>query len=209
MPRRFNLARRPFVDTRSANLAVGFLTVLVVALSFVAGRTVIGYFVDSSRTRASIASLRAEISSLEEERQKAAASLARVDVASLSTDIEDANEIALRRAFSWTRFLSRLEKTLPSDLRISSVGLQKMTGPSGSTASDRGAPSETVLVALALISRDPNGLPRTIRAFDASPWFSKPTPASEDRGEKGLPEGRRLVLTVMYRDAGARGDGRP
>jgi hypothetical protein len=210
MPGRFNLARRPFVDTRPANLTAGFLAVLVAALSFVAARTVIRYFADSSRTRASIASLRAEISSLEEARQKAAASLARVDVALLAADVEDANEIALRRAFSWTRFLTRLEKTLPSDLRIASIGLQKrMTGSSGSPASERHSPSETLLVTLTLISRDPNGLPKTIRAFDASPWFEKPTPASEDRGEKGLPEGRRLVLTVAYHDAEGRTEGRP
>ena len=209
MTGRFNLARRPFVDTRPANLTAGILAVLVAALSFVAARTVISYFADSSRTRASITSLRAEISSLEEARQKAAASLARVDVASLAADVEDANEIALRRAFSWTRFLTRLEKTLPSDLRIASIGLQKVTASSGSPALERRAPSETVLMTLTLISRDPNGLPKTIRAFDASPWFDKPTPASEDRGEKGLPEGRRLILTVAYHDAEDRTEGHP
>jgi hypothetical protein len=208
MPAPFNLARRPFVDTRPANLTAGFLAVLVAALSFVAARTVTRYFADSSRTRASIASLRAEISSLEEARRKAEASLARVDVASLAADVEDANEIALRRAFSWTRFLSRLEKTLPADLRVASIGIQKMTVPSGSPASAHRGPSETVLVALTLISRDPNGLPKTIRAFDASPWFENPTPASEDRGEKGLPEGRRLMLTVAYHDVEGRTEGR-
>jgi len=209
MPGRFNLARRPFVDTRPANLVAGFFAVLVAALSFVAVRTVARYFADSSRTRASIASLKAEISSFEEARQKAEASLARVDVASLAADVEDANEIAVRRAFSWTRFLSRLEKTLPSDLRIASIGLQKMTGSPGSPVPERRASPETLLVTLTLISRDPNGLPRTIRAFDASPWFDKPTPASEDRGEKGLPEGRRLVLTVAYHDVEGGTKGQP
>ena len=209
MPGRFNLARRPFVDTRPANLTAGVLVVLVAALSFVAARTVIRYFADSSRTRASIASLRAEISSLEEARQKADASLARVDVASLAADVEDANEIALRRAFSWTRFLSRLEKTLPPDLRIASIALQKRPEASGSRAAGRPGPAETVLVNLTLISRDPNGLPKTIRAFDASPWFETPSPASEDRGEKGLPEGRRLVLSVVYHDVEGRKERRP
>jgi Tfp pilus assembly protein PilN len=209
MPGRFNLARRPFVDTRPANLTAGFLVVLAAALSFVAARTVIRYFADSSRTRASIASLRAEISSLEEARQKADASLARVDVASLAADVEDANEIALRRAFSWTRFLSRLEKTLPPDLRIASIALQKRPEASGSRAAGRPGPAETVLVNLTLISRDPNGLPKTIRAFDASPWFETPSPASEDRGEKGLPEGRRLVLSVVYHDVEGRKERRP
>src|SRR5664280_1224320 len=190
MPGRFNLARRPFVDTRPANLTAVFLAVLVAALSFVAARTVIRYFAESSRTRASIVTLRAEISSLEDARQKAATSLARLDVPALAADVEDANEIALRRAFSWTRFLTRLEKTLPADLRIGSIGLQKMTGSSGSPALERRASSETVLVTLTLISRDPNGLPKTIRAFDASPWFGEPTPTAVRKAGERI---RRLL----------------
>ncbi len=204
MPRRFNLARRPFVDTRPANLTAGFLAVLVLGVSFVAVRTVFRYLDDSRRTRTAIAELRTDIARLEDERRKAEASLQRVDVSALSADVEDANAIALRRAFSWTRFLTRLEKTLPSDVRVSTISLQKTTaGPVGS--GPKGIGGETVLVGLTLISRDPDGLPKTIRAFDASPWFEKPTPSSEDRGEKSVPEGRRLVLSVHYRDV----EGRP
>ncbi len=209
MPGRFNLARRPFVDTRPANLTATFLAVLVAALSFVAARTVIRYFADSSRTRASIASLRAEISSLEGERRRAEASLARIDVDALASDVEDANEIALRRAFSWTRFLSRLEKTLPPDIRIASIGLQKIAAASPAMAIARRGSGESVIVSLVLVSRDPNGMPKTIRAFDASPWFESPTPSSEDRGEKGLPEGRRLALSVTYHDGEGRKESRP
>jgi hypothetical protein len=209
MPGRFNLARRPFVDTRPANLTAMFLAALVAALSFVAARTVIRYFADSSRTRASISSLRAEIASLEEARRRAEASLARIDVGGLASDVGDANEIALRRAFSWTRFLSRLEKTLPPDIRIASIGLQKLAAAPGTPVLARRGSRESVLVSLVLVSRDPNGLPKTIRAFDASPWFEGPTPASEDRGEKGLPEGRRLVLSVAYHDVEGRKGGRP
>src|ERR1019366_9897611 len=99
MPGRFNLARRPFVDTRPANLTAAFLAVLVAALSFVAARTVIRYFADSSRTRASIASLGAEISSLEDARQKAAEPLARLDVPALAADAESSNATSLIGAF--------------------------------------------------------------------------------------------------------------
>ena len=204
MARRFNLARRPFVDTRPANLTVGFLAFLVLAVSFVAARTVFRYLDDSRRTRTAIADLRTDIARLEEERQRADLSLQRVDVAALSSDVEDANAIALRRAFSWTRFLTRLEKTLPPDVRVSVISLQRMSGPAGtgaaSPAAVRGISGESVAVSLTLISRDPNGLPKTIRAFDASPWFEKPTPVSEDRGEKGVPEGRRISVNVRYRD---------
>ena len=202
MARRFNLARRPFVDTRPANLTAGILAVLVLGVSFVAARTVFRYLDDSRRTRDAIADLRTEIARLEDERQRAEASLARVDVASLSSDVEGANALALRRAFSWTRFLTRLEKTLPANVRIATVSLQKSTGVASAAAASRtvGASGESMLVGLTLISRDPNGLPETIRAFYRSPWFDRPSPASEDRGEKSVPEGRRLTLTVLYRD---------
>ena len=192
MPKAFNLARRPFVDTRPANLTAGFLAALVLGVSFVAVKTVVGYLNDSRRTRTAIADLRTDIARLEEERQKAEASLTRVDVAGLSADVEDANAIALRRAFSWTRFLTRLERTLPADVRIASITLQKTPAGAG-----RGIGGESVLVSLTLISRDPNGLPNTIRAFDASPWFERPAPSNEDRGERSVPEGRRLSLTVQ------------
>ena len=38
---------------------------------------------------------------------------------------EEANELARLRAFSWSRFLTRLEKTLPNDVRVVSVSLTK------------------------------------------------------------------------------------
>jgi hypothetical protein len=205
MARRFNLSRRPFVDTRPANLTAGVLAVLVLVVSFVAARTVFRYFDDSRRTREAIAALKTEIARLEGERERAEASLARVDVAGLTADVEDANAIALRRAFSWTRFLTRLEKTLPASVRIASISLQKSAAAAGAAPSLRSASGETVLVGLTLISRDPDGLPTTIRAFYASPWFERPAPSSEDRGEKSVPEGRRLVLKVRYRDV----EGRP
>lgn len=205
MPRRFNLARRPFVDTRPANLTAGVLAVLVLGVSFVAARTVLRYFDDSRRTRDAIAGLRTTIIRLEDERQRAEAALDRVDVGSLSADVEDANAIALRRAFSWTRFLTRLEKTLPGSVRIAAISLQKSAKPVGTSGGLKSVSGESMRVGLTLISRDPDGLPKTIRAFDASPWFDRPTPSSEDRGEKSVPEGRRIVLSVLYRDV----EGRP
>jgi Tfp pilus assembly protein PilN len=203
MARRFNLARRPFVDTRPANLTALVLLVLVLGVSFVAVRTVFRYLDDSRRTRDAIAQLKSEIARLEDERARAEASLSRIDVGALAADVDEANAIALRRAFSWTRFLTRLEKTLPSDVRIGSISLQKGATPAGGAGRARPGSGESMTVGLVLISRDPNGLPKTIRAFDASPWFERPAPASEDRGEKSVPEGRRLALSVLYRDVEA------
>jgi hypothetical protein len=205
MARRFNLSRRPFVDTRPANLTAGILAVLVLGVSFVAARTVFRYLDESRRTRSAIADLKTEIARLEDERQRAESSLARIDVGTLSADVDDANAIALRRAFSWTRFLTRLEKTLPENVRIAGITLQRAVGASGAAGGLRSVSGESMLVGLTLISRDPNGLPETIRAFYASPWFEQPSPQSEERGDRSVPEGRRLSLSVRYRDV----EGRP
>ena len=55
-------------------------------------------------------------------------------------------------------------------------------------------------VSLVLVSRNPDGLPKVIRAFYASPFFAAPTPLSETGGERGSTEGRSLSLDVVYLD---------
>jgi len=196
MAHRLNLARRPFVDTRPANLTAAFVLVLATVLTVVSVRTVVRYLDSSRRTREAISGLRSEIDQLEADRKTAEARLARFDVDALAGSTEDANQIALRRAFSWTRFLSRLETALPPDVRLTTVRLAPL---SAGTARAR-AVRNVFGVDLVLISRDPEGLAKTVRAFYASPWFDHPSPKNEEIGERRPAEGRRLQLSVVYRD---------
>jgi Tfp pilus assembly protein PilN len=197
MAHRLNLARRPFVDARPANVSVAALGLLLLGLSVWSVRTVVRYLSDSARTRAAIVSLREEIDGLEEQRRAAESRLGRYDIGELDAETEDANQLALRRSFSWTRFLTRLEKTLPADARVASVALAR--GQKETPGARRG-PGEMVNVELVLISRSPDGMSRAIRSFYGSKWFDHPRPHSEDRGERGPAEGRRIVLGVTYRD---------
>lgn len=198
MSHRLNLARRPFIDTRPVNVAAGLLAALVLVLSFISVRTVVRYLEDSRKTRDAIAELRTEISGFEEARRGAEASVARYDLDEMQAAAEDANLIALRRAFSWSRFLGRLERTLPPDVRIVSIAL---------TGAEKAAPAGrkdvrpgSFGVEMVLVSRTPDGLPKTVRAFYASPFFDRPSPHVEDRGDKRAPDGRRLSIAVVYRD---------
>ena len=118
-----NLARRPFVDSRPANLAAAILLVASVVLSVVSVRTVGDYLAGSRDSRERIASLRSEIERFEAERHEAEGKLARFDLAGLRAGAEEANKLARLRAFSWARFLTRLEKTLPNDVRVVSMRL--------------------------------------------------------------------------------------
>lgn len=200
MPRRLNLARRPFVETRPANLTAGVLAVLALVLTVVSVRTVRRYLVESHRTRDAIAVLRAEIDALETARHAGEAALARFDIGELAASAEDANLIAGRGSFSWTRFLTRVERTLPADVRVATIALAG--NESSKRPGDRGSGPDTMTVQLVLVSRDPGGLPKTIRALYGSPFFDRPRPISEESPERGPGDGRRLSVEVVYRDGG-------
>lgn len=199
-----NLARRPFVDSRPANLAAAVLVLAVVVLSLVAARTVRSYLEDSRTSREQVASLRAEIARLEESRRESEKKLARFDLAGMQAGAEEANALARLRSFSWSRFLTRLEKTLPNDVRVVSLALAQEKQKTSDGRPVAVGP-ESFRVGLSLVSRDPDGLPKVIRAFYASPWFDAPVPVSETGGEAATSaEGRSLVVEVLYTDREAK-----
>lgn len=201
MSNELNLAKRPFVDTRPVTAAMTVLVIVVVILSAISFRTIARYLDSSRGTTIAIAALRREIAETEERRLVSQADLARFDLEELGASAEDANLIARRRSFSWTRFLSRLEMALPSDLRVTTVALSKETDEQ-SADSRRKLKDGAVNVELALISRDPLGLSRTIRALYASPYFDHPIPRADVSPERGNAQGRQITLGVLYFDAG-------
>jgi Tfp pilus assembly protein PilN len=195
-----NLARRPFVDTRPANLAAALLLAAAIGMTFVSVKTVGAYVAGSKTSREAIAGLRAEIAGYEEARREAETKLARFDLAGMKAGAEEANALARLRTFSWTRFLTRLEKTLPNDARVVSMGLSREGQQKTASGVPGAADGEAFALSLSLVSRDPDGMPKLIRAFYASPWFDAPTPVYEAGGEQGSVEGRSLSISVLYRD---------
>lgn len=200
---RLNLARRPFVDTRPANALVGFFLIATLTLTYFSMRTVTRYFDDSEKTRLEIAGLRAEIETLEKKKLSGEATLARFDFGALGATVDEANMILKQRAFSWTRFLTRLERVLPGEVRVASIRLSR-----GKTAKSEGDSrtfaqgalfDEGVEIALDLVARDTDAVPKLVRAFYASEFFDVPRPQSEDGTD---PAGKRIVMNVTYLDAG-------
>jgi len=191
-----NLAKRPFVDARAANVVAVVLLLAAVALTATSVRTVNAYLAGSKRSRESVAALRAEIGTLEASRREAEQKLSRFDLAGLKAGAEEANELARLRTFSWTRFLTRLERTLPNDVRVETIRLSR---PKREQAVAPTA-AETFDVSLRLVSSDPDVLPRLVRTFYGSPYFDAPTPLSEAGGERGSADGRTFSLDVVYRD---------
>lgn len=196
-----NLARRPFVDTRPANAAALLLAVTVVVLSAWSVRTVTAYLADSQATRDRVAALRDEIARYEAERKQAETGLSRFDLEGLAANATEANGLARLRTFSWTRFLTRLEEALPADVRVVSIGVDR-SGPQAAGRTAAGSGPDEFRVTLSLVSQDPDGMPKLIRAFYGSPHFDQPVPLSEVGAGRGKGDGTDLAVAVVYRDDG-------
>lgn len=200
MPRGLNLASRPFVNTRPATAAAVVLGLVVLGLTVVSLGTVRGYLEGSQKTRAAAKALAEEAAALDARRVATEAEVARLDLATLAQSASDASWIARRRAFSWTRFLTRLERTLPRDVRVATIALEK---PKSDAEAKRAVEATAgIPLQLTLVARDPDALPNVIQAFYESEWFDVPTPHAERGPEVGSPEGTELTLGVTYLDGG-------
>ena len=191
-----NLARRPFVDSRPANVAVVLLLVAAATLTVTSARTIHSYLGGSQKSREEIASLRTEIERLETSRRDAEQKLSKFDLEGMRAGADEANALARLRSFSWSRFLTRLEKTLPNDYRVVSINLVRPStgGGEGSRA------DEEFRLNLSLVTPDRDGMPRLLTAFYSSPWFDAPSPLSESGGERGTAEGITVSITARYLD---------
>jgi Tfp pilus assembly protein PilN len=121
---RTNLSTRPFYNVRAVQALLGLLAVLVVAMTAYNA-------VQLVRLAASQGTLGAKAAAAEREatrlRGEAAQTLARVDqkeLAVVDKAAREANAIIDQRTFSWTEVFARFERTLPPDVRITSVQQQ-------------------------------------------------------------------------------------
>jgi len=121
---RTNLSTRPFYNARAVRALVGLFAVIVVAMTAYNA-------VQLVRLSSSQRTLGANATANEREaarlRIDAARALSRVDpkeLAAVDKAAREANEIIDQRTFSWTDVFSHFERTLPPDVRITSVKQQ-------------------------------------------------------------------------------------
>jgi Tfp pilus assembly protein PilN len=192
----FNFARRPFRDFRSVYLVAG-AALLVGVVLFGVNATLYGEF------RREVADTRDEIAWLEkrQERANAAAEEARAATASyelsqLAGESRGLLRLVEERRFSWIALLGRLERVLPSEVRLSRLQPRF-------ERSDEGG---HILVDIALIGRSPESVVRTIAALSRSAYFTAVELKSETRPDsaEGEPEGHTFGITALYGPEGMR-----
>lgn len=118
---RNNLSTRPFYNVAAVRLwlAIGGVLVLVASAFNIA--QVLRYSNSNTELVTRASNDEARTTELRRAAQKLRASVDAAQVDAVSIDARQANDLIDRRTFSWTDLFNRFERTLPDDVRITSV----------------------------------------------------------------------------------------
>jgi Tfp pilus assembly protein PilN len=186
-PLHLNLASNPYRNYRPVYAVVVAVSLVIAFLMLQNIDTYYRYVSETKSTRTKIAELESEaakeqrLAIVTDERMRS------LDVASLATQTRFINSQIAERAFSWSELLDRLERIIPSDVRITSI--QPSFQSNG-------------LVHLEIMcdAKTANGLVETLNQFNSAMQFSGPFP----HGESRTPQGFQFGLGVDYKPSIAR-----
>lgn len=186
-PIHLNLASRPFRDYRPVYAAVVVMALLTAFLGLNNIDTLLRYRTETRTTRANIARLEEQIADEQRQTETLTQRLRGVDLKLLSSQTEFANTQLAERAFSWSELLDRLERVLPTDVRLQSV--TPTFGKDG-----------LVHLSMTCIAKTGDGLTATINRFNGDSHFANAFPTSETQ----MASEYRFTLGVDYRPSIAR-----
>ena len=186
-PIHLNLASRPFRDYRPVYAAVVLMALLTAFLALNNVDTFLRYRTETKTTRANIAKLELQIADEHRRTETLVQRLRGVDLKLLVSQTEFANAQLAERAFSWSELLDRLEKVLPTDVRLQSV----------TPAFEKDG---LVHLSMTCVTKTGEGLTATINRFNGDPHFANAFPTSETVASAEY----RFTLGVDYRPSIAR-----
>jgi Tfp pilus assembly protein PilN len=118
---RTNLSTRPFYNTRAVQALLGLFGVVVVALTAYNAVQLVRLGNSQRTLGAKAAAAERETTRLRAEAVRALARVDKKELAIVDKAAREANAIIDQRTFSWTDVLGHFERTLPSEVRITSV----------------------------------------------------------------------------------------
>ncbi|MGZ8798199.1 MAG: hypothetical protein ACXW2F_12705 [Thermoanaerobaculia bacterium] len=187
-PLHLNLASHPYRDYRPVYAVVVVTSLLIAFLMLNNIDTYYRYINETRTTRAKTAQLESEAAKEQRVAQSIDEKLRSIDAKALDRQTRFINSQIAERAFSWSELLDRLERVMPSDVRITSIS------PSF---------SKDGLVHLEMVceAKNADGLVATLNRFNRATQFSNPFPHSEQQQAEG---GYRFGIAVDYRPTIAR-----
>ena len=181
----WNFARRPFRDERPVFVVIGL------ALALGLGLLVANLYLYRKFSR-EVGGTRAQIAFLEQRAARAAgtadaarAALNGYKLSSLAQQSAALQRIVRERRFSWLALLGRLERTLPSDVRLARLA-------------PRFDASDAVNVDMAVLGKSSETVVRTLAALSKDPAFQGIHLHSEARPDQGSPEGYTFQIDLTY-----------
>lgn len=118
---RNNLSTRPFYNVAAVRAWLGVAAVIVGAATLFNVSQVLRYSNSNTELVTKAATDEATARELRTRAQKLRSSVNVAEVDSVSLDARQANDLIDRRTFSWTELFNRFERTLPEEVRITSV----------------------------------------------------------------------------------------
>lgn len=184
-PIHLNLAARPWRDNRLVWVLVALMLAVTGLLLFANVRAGYHYLISTRETRQTIERLEAERRREETTRQAIAQQIARVDMARLSVASRYVNSQLAERAFSWSGLLDRLERVVPSGVRLTT--LDPNVDKNG-----------RIVLAMSCVAKNSDGMVDMLNRMIRDPHFDRPFPSSEQTREDGT---REFTIQADYSPA--------
>lgn len=187
---RTNLATRPFYNDRAVRLWLLVAAVIAVAATLFNGWRILHYSGSNTELAAQAARDEARAAQLRNDAARLRASVDPRQIAAVSADARQANDLIDRRTFSWTELFNRFETTLPADVRITSVRPQ--------LDKDR-----RIVLTILVVARGVDDVNQFMENLDATGAFANLTPVQEHSNDQGQIESTLEALYVPKAAAAA------
>jgi Tfp pilus assembly protein PilN len=179
---RTNLATRPFYNERFVNLLLVLVAVIVIAVTLFNVTRVRSDSGSNTELASQATQNMARTTELRRNATALRASLDAKQIEAVAADARDANTLIDRRTFSWTALFNQFEKTLPDDVRITSVRPKV----------DR---EHHITLAVSTVARTVNDVAEFMSRLDATGAFKNLYSTEERPNETGQIES---LLTMDY-----------
>ena len=183
---RTNLATRPFYNERAARFWLLLAALAVLAATAFNVSQVLRYSNSNTELVTRAVNDEARAADLRARAQRARASIDVAQVESVAVDASQANELIDRRTFSWTALFNQFERTLPDNVRITSVR----------PTVDR---DRRIVLNIVVLARGVDDVNEFMENLDATGVFVELRSRQEQMNDEGQIESN---LETVYRPAG-------
>jgi hypothetical protein len=189
MALQLNFARRPFRDYRPVHYVAAAALAIGLVFFVLNVRLYADFRKEVEGTRRQIEWLEGRQERATKTAEEARAALNRYKVSTLAVESRELLRLVRERQFSWIELLGRLERVLPSEVRLARL-------------SPRVDEKGEITLDLSLVGPSAASVVRTLAAFSRDPAFESVDLRSETSPEMGVPEGYSFQLASRYRPDG-------